>query len=175
MPEDGRRYELYDGQVSVVPAPLPRHQVIALNVADMLRADARAHGGFAVTSPIDITFSDYDVAQPDVIYFSPARAHLVDLNRVIRRAPDLCVEVLSRSTAATDRGKKMQMFARYAVGEYWIVDPASETIETYELRGSGYALLRRFSGEERVGSPTLPDHVFQARSIFPDASGTPRG
>lgn len=106
-PEDGRRYELYDGEVFVVPAPLPKHQVVAITIAEMLRKYARGHGGFAVASPIDIVFSDYDVLQPDVISFSPERAGLVDVNRVIRHAPDLCVEVLSPSTAVTDRGKKM--------------------------------------------------------------------
>ena len=139
-PEDGRRYELYDGEVFVVPAPLPRHQVVALRIYEMLVQYARARGGFAVASPIDVAFSEYDVLQPDVVYFSAGRAHLVDLNQVIRHPPDVCVEVLSPSTAATDRGKKMQMFARYGVPESRIVDPASETIEIYELRSGAYGL-----------------------------------
>lgn len=46
----------------------------------MLREYARARGGFAVGSPIDIVFSEYDVLQPDVVYFSPDRAHLVDVH-----------------------------------------------------------------------------------------------
>ena len=65
-PEDGRRYELYDGEVFVVPSPLPKHQVVALRIVEMLSAYVRRHGGFCVTSPIDIVFSDYDVLQPDV-------------------------------------------------------------------------------------------------------------
>jgi Uma2 family endonuclease len=60
------------------------------------------------------------VLQPDIVYFGPARAHLVDLDHAIRHAPDLCVEILSPSTEATDRGRKLQMFARYGVPEYWI-------------------------------------------------------
>ena len=166
-PEDGRRYELYDGEVFVVPAPLPRHQVVALTIAEMLRDYARQHGGFCVASPIDIVFSDYDVLQPDVIYFSPARAHLVDVDRVIRHAPDLCVEVLSPSTASTDRGKKMQMFARYRVAEYWIVDPAGETIEIYALRAGGYDLQLTAAGEDVVRPAVLPGHAFSVRSLFP--------
>ena len=121
-PEDGRRYELYDGEVFVVPAPLPRHQVVQLLIAEMLHHFAAEHGGFAVASPIDIVFSDYDVLQPDVVFFSAARANLVDLDRVIRNPPDLCVEVIAPSTQDRDRGRKMQMFARFGVPEYWIVD-----------------------------------------------------
>ncbi len=167
MPEDGRRYELYDGEVFVVPAPLPRHQVVQILIVEMLREYAKAHGGFAVLSPIDIVFSDYDVLQPDIVYFTPVRAHLVDLDRVIRDAPDLCIEVLSPSTAATDRGKQMHVFARYGVGEYWIVDPRSERIEVYELTNGAYALRTSATGDDKVRSATLPGHTFVARSVFP--------
>ena len=44
-PEDGRRYELYDGEVFVVPAPLLRHQIVQLRIAEMLDRYAVAHGG----------------------------------------------------------------------------------------------------------------------------------
>jgi Uma2 family endonuclease len=87
---------------------------------------------------------------------------------VIRHAPDLCVEVLSPSTTVTDRGKKMQMFARYGVPEYWIVDPAAETIEIYELRGNGYELRVTAAGEDLVTSSVLPGHAFAVRSLFPE-------
>jgi Uma2 family endonuclease len=167
-PEDGRRYELYDGEVFVVPSPLPKHQVAAMTIVEMLRAYARDRGGFAVGSPIDIVFSEFDVLQPDVVYFSPDRAHLVDLNRVIRDAPDLCVEVLSPSTAATDRGKKMQMFARYGVREYWIVDPSAESIEIYELGSNSYELRTTATAAEDVSSAILPGLTFSAGSLFPD-------
>lgn len=166
-PEDGRRYELYDGEVFVVPAPLARHQVTQQQIVQVLVAYAKQTGGFAVESPIDIVFSEYDVLQPDVVFFSAARRHLIDLDRVIRHAPDLCVEVLSPSTAATDRGKKMQMFARYGVGAYWIVDPAARTIEVYELAGNSYELRATGSGDALVTSGTLPGCSFRADSVFP--------
>jgi Uma2 family endonuclease len=165
-PEDGCRYELHDGEVFVVPSPLPKHQVVALRIVEMLSEYVRQHGGFCVTSPIDIVFSDYDVLQPDVIYFSPARAHLVDINRVIRHAPDLCVEVLSPSTAPADRGKKMQMFERYGVREYWIVDPAAEAIEIFELGPAGYALTLTVTAQDVVAPAVLPGHTFLAESLF---------
>jgi Uma2 family endonuclease len=166
-PEDGRRYELYDGEVYVVPAPIPRHQVVQSELTERLREFCRQHGGFAVDSPIDIVFSDYDVVQPDVIVFGPARAHLVDLDRAIRHAPDLCVEVLSPSTEAADRGRKLQMFARYGVPEYWIVDPVSETIEVHRLEAGSYVLAERASGDDEVRCAVLPSGAIRAGGIFP--------
>jgi Uma2 family endonuclease len=168
-PEDGRRYELYDGEVYVVPAPIPRHQVVQHTVAEALRALCRQHGGFAVGSPIDIVFSEYDVLQPDVVFFRPERAHLVDLDYAIRHAPDLCVEILSPSTEATDRGRKLQMFARYRVPEYWIVDPVNETIEVHRLEGGGYVLAQCASADDEISSTVLPGATFRAGRIFLDA------
>lgn len=148
-PEDGRRYE-------------------------MVHRYALDHGGLAGDAPIDIVFSEYDVLQPDVVYFSPARAHLVDIERVIRHAPDLCVEVVSPSTAAADRGKKMQIFARYGVPEYWIVDPSAESIEVYELASGAYALRVKALGAEPVSPPVLPGLTFSAASLFRSPHAAPR-
>jgi Uma2 family endonuclease len=67
----------------------------------------------------------------------------------------------------TDRGKKMQMFARYGVPEYWIVDPAAETIEVYELRSAAYELALTANGDSTVTPASLPGHSFPAGSLFP--------
>ena len=111
--------------------------------------------------------SGYDVLQPDVVCFGPARAHLVNLDHPIRHPPDLCVEILSPSTEATDRGRKLQMFARYGVPEYWIIDPVHETIEIHRLEAGGYALLDRASGDDEVSSLVLPGATLRAKRIFP--------
>jgi Uma2 family endonuclease len=167
-PEDGRRYELYGGEVYVLPAPLPRHQVVQAAIDERLRRYAAQVGGFSVASPIDIVFSQYDVLQPDVVYFRPERAHLVDLDRAITDRPDLCVEVLSPSTRDTDRGRKMQMFARYRVPEYWVVDPAQGSIEIFRLHEDAFVLAAIVSGDGEVSSPLLPGLTFPAGSVFPE-------
>src|SRR5215203_6331605 len=64
-PEDGRRYELYDGEVYVVPAPMPRHQRVQMRLVEWLDEYAESIVGFAVCAPIDIVFSEHDVLQPD--------------------------------------------------------------------------------------------------------------
>ena len=167
-PEDGRRYELYDGEVFVVPAPIPRHQLAVQNLEDRLRSYQRSYGGLVLVSPIDIVFSEFDVVQPDVVFFSRDHVHLVDPDRPIRDAPDLAVEVLSPSTAVTDRGKKMQMLARYSVPEYWLVDGVARTLEIYRLSAGSYTLEQIASEGDVARSPILPDLSFPAREIFGD-------
>lgn len=168
MPDDGRRYELYNGEVFVVPSPLPRHQIVQHRLTEVLSAYSRQHGGLCVDSPIDIVFSDSDVLQPDIVYFSPARKHLIDLNSAIRHPPDLCVEILSPSTAERDRGRKMEMFARFGVKEYWIVDPAGAALEQYGLEAAAYELRVRAMGNEMIKGPLLPGLSFEVQQIFQD-------
>jgi Uma2 family endonuclease len=167
MPEDGRRYELYDGEVFVVPSPIPRHQIVSQRLCRILEDHASRAGGLTLLSPMDVIFSNYDVAQPDVIYFTAEGLKGLSIDERIRRAPDLVVEVLSPSTASNDRGRKLRMFQRYGVPEYWIVDPVGETIEIYKLAESAYEPAGTFSGSDKMRSPILPDLTFSPSSIFP--------
>jgi Uma2 family endonuclease len=165
-PEDGRRYELYDGEVFLVPAPIPLHQLVAHRFANLLQAYQTASGGLVFLAPIDVVFSDLDVLQPDVVFFRGGREKLIDLHAPIRAVPDLVVEVLSQSTATTDRGRKMQMFARYGVLEYWLVDPEGETVEIYSLVGGNYALAQTASGLDSACSTILPGLSFGVSALF---------
>jgi Uma2 family endonuclease len=170
MPEDGRRYELYDGEVSVVPSPILLHQVVAMRLWRILDDYASQTGGLAVASPIDIVFSDYDVVQPDIVFLTANRMRTVSLLRPVRQSPDLAVEVLSPSTASNDRGRKMRMFQRYGVLEYWIVDPIAENIEIYRLAESAYELVGSVLNGQEMRSSVLAGLVFPLTGIFP-----PRG
>jgi Uma2 family endonuclease len=167
-PDDGRRYELYDGEVIVVPMPLPRHQRVALNLSEILREYERATGGLAFGSPIDIVFSERNVLQPDLTFFTAARRHLLDMLEATRVPPDLAVEVLSRSTEARDRGWKMAAYARFGVPEYWIVDPVANSLEIYRLDSGGYVLDASLGLAGAAGSPTLPGLAIPGARVFAD-------
>ena len=154
-PDDGRRYELYGGEVIVVPSPLPIHQVVALRVYDLLKHYADATGGLSLCAPLDIVFSQYDVLQPDVVFFDRDRRRQINLHSPVRVVPNLVVEVLSCSTAARDRGRKLDVFGRYAVPEYWMVDPNSRSVEVLEAAAGGFEPIGVFD-RAAFASPTLP-------------------
>jgi len=168
-PDDGRRYELYDGEVIVVPAPFLRHQRVTGNIEDLLREYEHASGGLVFLSPIDVVLSEHDVVQPDVVFIRRERRHLIDMMQAMYVPPDLAVEVLSRSTEVRDRGRKMQLLARFGMPEYWIVDPVADTLEIYTNVGDGFVLAAAFDASvssRQVSSPTLPDLRFAAGRIF---------
>jgi Uma2 family endonuclease len=169
MPEDGPRIELYDGEVWVMPAPTFVHQDVVLNTAIMLREYAQRVGGLAVVSPFDIVFSERNVAQPDVVFFVPERKNLVKPRVVTRYRPDIAVEILSPTTEGNDRGRKLRMFARYEVPEYWLLDTEPLTLEIRSLRGSFYEITVKASGDDIVTSPLLPDLSFPLSRLFRDS------
>ena len=169
-PEDGRRYELYDGEVYVVPSPLPLHQIIALRLSDVLHTYTRAYGGIVLFAPLDIVLTDYDVVQPDLLFFTRERQNLISLRRVTRHAPDLAIEILSPSTAANDRGRKMQLLAAHGVKEFWIVDPDAVRIEVYWLSEQQFLAAASASGDEPVHSPLLPELDLRPSDVIPDAA-----
>lgn len=165
-PDDGKRYELYDGEVIVIPAQIARHQRVADKILVVLLECERTSGGLALSSPIDIVFDDYNVVQPDVVFFARERLAAIDVNKVIRIPPDLAVEVLSPSTASIDRGRKMKSLARFGVREYWIVDPKKNTVEQYVLDRARYALHAHRVESDEVESPLLAGLRFPASRIF---------
>src|SRR5947207_2011424 len=156
-PDDGRRYELYDGEVYVVPSPLLLHQIVAARLHLVLSDYVQTHGGVVVFAPLDIVLTEYDVVQPDLLLFTRERQHLLRLRDVARHPPDLAMEILSPSTEANDRGRKLRLLGHHRVREYWIVDPDAAAIEVYALDGNRLVRTSTARGTDRVTSRLLPD------------------
>jgi Uma2 family endonuclease len=133
LPDDGRRYELHEGELSVMPTPGTRHQRVIGSLHVLLRAHVEAHRlGEVFLSPVDGILSGTTVVEPDLVYLDPTRAHLVS-DRAIEGPPTLVVEVLSPSSTTIDRSRKRELYARHGIPSYWIVDPVASTLEAYSL------------------------------------------
>jgi Uma2 family endonuclease len=165
-PEDGRRYELHDGELIELSAPILRHQLAVLRAYDVLREYERAHGGLVVASPMDVVFDEFNVLEPDVLFVAAGRVHLLDLRQHVHVPPDLVVEVLSPSTARRDRGVKMRIYAAYGVREYWIVDAEERQIQMFSLTGSGWMLAQTGVPGAEVSSTILEDLRFDPARLF---------
>jgi Uma2 family endonuclease len=167
IPNDGRRYELHAGELSVTPAPSPRHQEVTLNLAVLLRAHVRGRAlGRVFVSPIDCILGDTSVVQPDIVFVEADRLDAIS-GRGIEGAPTLVVEVLSPSTAPIDRAVKLQLYARHGVPHYWIVDAESRTIEAHVLITGAYALEARLEGPRPAPLPPFADLALDPASIWP--------
>jgi len=170
LPEDLLRHELIDGEHHVSPAPALKHQRIVVNLTRILSTFVRAHRlGEILVAPVDVLFSERDVVEPDVLYVS--RAHSDRLReRYVAGAPDLVIEVLSPSSRGMDRIKKRCLFEAHGVPEYWIVDPAAETVEVYRPASSGGRLARCASlsliAGDTLETPLLAGLRVPLREVF---------
>lgn len=141
--------EIVDGEVRLVPRPDPPHLRAAGRLGRLIGSsfdwDAGGPGGWVIFAEPRIRFGD-ELRIPDLAgwrverYREPERGPFVD-------APDWICEVLSPSTAADDRGAKMPLYARHAVGHLWIVDPLAKTLEVYRREGELWLALVTHGGD----------------------------
>src|ERR1043166_906252 len=131
LPDDGNRYELFDGELLVTPAPSYLHQRLVMAFYHQLYTYVRAHGlGEVLVSPADVPLDGEQVAQPDLFVIPPSAvrppASWTDLPN-----PILVLEVLSPSTARHDKVTKRRTFQRNLIPEYWIADPDSRAVDRW--------------------------------------------
>lgn len=153
MPDDGRRYELIDGELLVSPAPGLRHQTIAYQLHRLLDGACPDHL-YVLSAPFAVQTDVSNEVQPDVLV---ARFdELTDKN--LPAAPVLAVEVLSPSGRLIDLNLKRAAYERMGTPSYWILDPNVPDLTVLELDADG-----RYQEVTRV----LGDEVFDALRPFP--------
>jgi Uma2 family endonuclease len=103
--------------------------------------------------PVDLRPTPDNVLIPDVIYIARDRLHIIG-PRTIDAAPDLVVEILSPGTRRRDLTVKRDLYARFGVQEYWIVDPVARTVEVLALTGAEFTSV-----------PLRDDHMIQSRLL----------
>ncbi|MGQ0570107.1 MAG: Uma2 family endonuclease [Armatimonadota bacterium] len=152
MPDDRTRKEILGGDLYVTPAPSPFHQRTLRKLLGILDAHVTTSSlGEIFPAPINLILTDIDVVQPDLVFVRADRSSIVT-DAGIQGAPDLVIEVLSPSTSKLDRGRKMDVYARAGIHEYWIVDADVRTIEIFRLDQGAYRLVQRALADGTIHS-----------------------
>ena len=162
-----KRYELLDGELLLTPAPNLKHQRLQLRLSMRLAQFIEERElGELFFAPCDVVLSDTDVVQPDLLFVSIERSHLLSGGDNVRGAPDLVVEILSPGTADRDLGYKRALYARHGVKEYWLVDPAAETVSILIPRDGALAAAHSFGRNETLRSPLLAGFEIALDDVF---------
>ena len=161
--DDDQRWELVDGQAcGMTPAPSVGHQAV---VSEMYRQMANWFAGKrcrALVSPFDVKLSRADVVQPDIVVCEPSKIKPTH----IEGAPALVVEVMSPSTEAHDRLRKMDLYARSGVEEVWLVSPVSQLAEVFSLDGDTYRLKGTYIKGDVLKSATFRGLTVDLDQVF---------
>ena len=164
-PED-KRYELLDGELVPIPTPGERHQSVSALLGSKLVQFAYENNlGRVYHAPFDVVLSDMDVVQPDLLFVSNERGHIITPSN-IQGAPDLVVEILSPSTAERDRTFKRTLYAKHGVNEYWMVDTTAKDVTVLLLGEHGYEVVDIYGEEETLTSPTLQGFALSVSDLF---------
>lgn len=178
---DDERWELIDGVAfSMSPAPTRRHQGILAELAAHFVVHFRSYPCSVYVAPFDVVLVDASrdaphrpadgggdtVVQPDLVV-------VCDATKLTPQgcagAPDLVLEILSPATAFKDMEYKLHLYERHGVREYWIVNPANDTVMVYSVRPAG-------SSDEAAAAGTYLKPVLYTVTdtisprLFPDLS-----
>ena len=163
------RYEIVGEELLMTPSPDTRHQRIARNLLRILDLFLQSHPlGEVFGVPYDVVLSHdpLRVVQPDLLYVSRERRSIIGPSHV-EGSPDLVVEILSEGTGQRDRRDKFSLYERSLVPEYWIVDPESESVQSFRLSDGRYADSGVYRTDTLLSTPLLPGLAFAVRALFP--------
>ena len=140
LPDDGRRYEILDGDLYMSPSPEEPHQNVVGNLFAILREHVRRNKlGKVYVAPFDVLLDEHNIVEPDIIFVSNAKRSILT-RKNIKGAPDLLVEALSPFSGERDLRDKRSLYARCGVEWYWIVDPEKKTVLELRLIERAYAV-----------------------------------
>lgn len=163
-----RPQELAYGVLREPPAPGFHHQVVVGRLHVRLDRHVRRYkAGLVVLSPLDVILDTERalVVQPDLVFVSPARAGIC--RDRVWGAPDLTIEVLSKTNRRHDSDVKVTWYRRYGVRECWLVDPASSRIEVIDLTtAAGESLV--FERRQLIRSKVLPRLRLRPANVMSD-------
>ena len=162
--------EILDGELIVSPRPAARHalaaSVLGHHLVGPFQLGSGGPGGWWILDEPELHLGQ-DVLVPDLAGWRRERMPKVPDVVAFELAPDWTCEILSPSTTRIDRGIKTDLYRRYGVPYYWIVDADARTVEAYGLADDRYALLARVSGAGPVSLPPFPDLAFAPASLWP--------
>ena len=166
MPDDGRRYQVVEGELIMAPAPNRYHQEILGDLFSTIRSFLKEHRfGKVYVAPFDVFLDEINVLQPDILFVSNARRSVLT-KAGADGAPDLVIEILSPSNAALDRVRKRDVYARCGVAELWLISPESRTVQVYRLQEDAAKPVLVRGEHETLESPLLPGLTIDLREVF---------
>jgi Uma2 family endonuclease len=155
--------QLINGELIMSPAPAPLHQRVLRKLFKII--DSLNLPGEIFFAPIDLYIDEKNVFQPDLVYLTSQNVSSIT-DRGIEGPVDLVVEIISPSNGYTDRNQKKNKYLEFGVKEYWIVDPANETIEIYTPQAGQDVPVLYLSGNGQVTSNAIPNLAFELSTIF---------
>lgn len=148
--------EIIDGSLRTQPRPAGPHahaaSVLGMDVGSPFHRGRGGPGGWVILYEPELHLGA-DILVPDLAGWRRERLPEVPAAAFFELAPDWVAEVLSPSTSLWDRRSKLPLYARAGVAHLWLVDPAAQSVEVFQLDGASYRLLTVHGEDDVVRLP----------------------
>jgi Uma2 family endonuclease len=169
LPDDGKRYEIVDGELYVSKQPHWEHQFVSGQIFALLQAwSAQTQMGMANLAP-GLIFGDDEDVVPDVVWISARRLMTaLQADGKLHSMPELVVEILSPGSAneRRDREVKRKLYSRRGAEEYWIADWQERHLEIYRREEEVLILKSTLNENDVLQSPLLPGFSCRVGQMF---------
>jgi Uma2 family endonuclease len=148
MLPEGTLAEVIENQLFMPPSPNPFHQEISIELSSSIFLFTKLEKlGKVFAAPSDLYLDEHSNAvQPDIFFFSPESNVVVDA-KGIHGTPELIIEILSPGNKNYDLKKKKDLYEKFGVQEYWVVDPETKLASGFLLNKNQYKSLGEFTGQ----------------------------
>lgn len=161
--------EIIDGELITSPRPRPRHAVatgaLFAAIYDSFHRGQAGTGGWMILIEPEIHLHA-DVLVPDIAGWRRARMPRLPDEAWFPLAPDWICEVLSPSTAALDRSRKLPIYAREGVNHAWLVDPIARTAEVLRRDGPQWIIVGTFANADLLRAEPFEDASVDLRLLW---------
>ncbi|MDR3568289.1 MAG: Uma2 family endonuclease [Syntrophobacteraceae bacterium] len=162
---DDLRCEIINGQIyDMTPSPTTGHQGVTGEIYGLIWDHPRnqKHGCQVFVAPLDVVISQDQVVQPDVLIVCDRKK----IERThIAGAPDVVFETASPATSLKDRREKMELYERYGVAEYFIIDPDARFLEKFASIDGKYGRVGIYAGDATFCIDTISLEIC-AKELF---------
>ncbi len=163
--DDEHRYEVLEGKLIMVPAPDVTHQKISKYLGILLFKRVESTGrGEIYYAPTDVVLSEDTVCQPDLLVILSSNQEIIK-EKAIMGAPDIIVEIVSPTSVYTDTQRKVSLYEKYGIKEYWLVYPQEKVIDIYTFEKGGYRISSHAENKGMIHSSLLNED-FPLEQIF---------
>jgi len=159
LPDDGSRHELIEGQLLVSTAPGITHQRVSMNLTAALLNYLAQHPIGEVLATPGIVFDIHNGVIPDLVAVLNERRDAITAGERFIGAPNIVIEIVSPGTEnmRRDRIMKRQVYGKFGVDEYWVVDPQTRTVEVYRSLDDKLELDQTLADGDELRTVVLPE------------------
>jgi len=167
MLEEGAPFQLINYDLITSPSPNSLHQVISIRLSQLILnfLDSINDEGFLVCAPMDVKLDEGNVFQPDLLYITKERKENI-VKDIVEGAPDMVIEILSPWNAYYDLRQKKNVYEKYGVKEYIIIDIIALVGELFTLTEGIYNLDQKAQKNEHLKSRLLPGLNIDLSKLF---------